>query len=297
MSPRPELAMMDTRVAAQLSKLPRQGRTHIFVACMPKTASTFVNSVLRRLTGFSAVQLILALDNEQEIYLPAFMGMDNTDTVTFQHVRATPSNLFLLQSAGIRPIITVRSFFDIVVSLRDMVENEQDRPFFNVKFPYTREFLKMGHERQLDAIIDLFMPWFFAFYVSWHDACRYGDFEATWLSYAEFTEDKARAISAILRYHKIYRSPRQIQNAFQASRRPANRINKGVKGRGSEQLSEAQKLRLTHMAAYYPWVDFSLVGIDRPTENLQDQQPRPFKRLLDQVPQEEPSQGDDSRVA
>ncbi len=297
MSPRPEFAMMDTRVGAELSKLPQQGRTHIFVACMPKTASTFVNSVLRRLTGFSAVQLILALDNEQEIYLPAFMAMDNTDTVTFQHVRATPSNLFLLQSAGIRPIIAVRSFFDVVVSLRDMVENEQDRPFFNVKFPYTREFLKMDRQRQIDAVIDIFMPWFFSFYISWHDACRYGNFDAVWLTYREFSEDKCRAISAILRYHRIYRSPRQIQSAFDASRKPGNRINKGVRGRGSQQLSEAQKQRLIHMADYYPWVDFSLVGIDRPTENLQEQQPRPFERLFDEVPREEQPDGDDCRVA
>jgi hypothetical protein len=297
MSPRPELAMMDTRIGAELSKLSKQGRTHIFVACMPKTASTFINSVLRRLTGFSAVHLILALDNEQDIYVPSFMRMNNTDTVTFQHVRATPSNLFLLQSAGIKPIITARSFFDVVVSLRDMVENEQDRPFFNVKFPYTREFLKMDRERQLDAIIDIFMPWFFAFYISWHDACRYGQFDAAWLTYGEFSEDKVRAISAILSYYKICRSPRQIQNAFEASRKPGNRINKGVKGRGSEQLSQAQKQRLLDMANYYPWVDFSLVGIDRPVENLQGQQPRPFKRLFEEVPQQENLSDEDSRVA
>ena len=263
MGPRPGVARIDNSVGRKLQQLARQNRTHIFVACMPKTASTFLTSVLARLTGFQVASLIMTLDNEQDMFVPAMGLLNGKDTLTFQHMRATPSNLYCLHHARIEPIITVRDFVDVVVSLRDMIELEQQREYFNALWPHPQEFLKMDRERQLDALIEIQMPWFYSFYVSWHDACRYNGFSARWLTYEQFSRDKPGAVGAILRRHGIERSRAQIEQACRAARTSRNRVNKGGKGRGRAQLTDDQICRLHRMADYYPWVDFSPVGIDR----------------------------------
>jgi hypothetical protein len=279
MGPRPELAVIDKSMEPQLQQLARQRRKHIFVACMPKTASTFLTSVLARLTGFPVAPLIMSLDNEQDVFAPAMGAFNGKHTLTFQHLRATPSNLYCLHHAGIEPIITVRDFADVVVSLRDMIELEQDREYFNALWPHPKQFLKMDRERQIDALIDIQMPWFYSFYVSWHDACRYNGFPATWLTYEQFSRDKPAAVGAILSRYGIRRSRAQIEQACTEARSNRNRLNKGVSGRGREQLTDRQIDRLGRMADYYPWVDFSLVGIDRECEDL-DAPAEPFGMLI-----------------
>lgn len=279
MGPRPGIARIDNSLGPKLQRLARQDSTHIFVACMPKTASTFLTSVLARLTGFPVAPLIMTLDNEQNLFVPAMRLLDDRNALTFQHMQATPANLYCLRHAQIEPIVTIRNFADVVVSLRDMIEAEQDREYFNALCPNPREFLKMDHERQLDALIDIQMPWFYAFYVSWHDACRYNGFPATWLTYEQFTSDKPAAVSAILRRHGIERPRAHIEQACRAAKTSRNRLNKGVKGRGRAQLTDDQMRRLHQMADYYPWVDFSPVGIDRQPVDV-DAPVAPLEMLL-----------------
>ena len=283
MGPRSEFAEFSPQLAQALAAIAAQGRTHVFVACMPKTASTFISRTIRRLTALGICPLYLAKTNEQDMSLMAMDRLHNQDTITFQHVRATPSNLFLMRHAGLVPVVTSRNFADVAVSVRDMIEKERARPFFNAFIPYTDQFLQLDHSRQLDMIVDVLMPWFFSFYVTWHDACRFGNCPASWLTYEQFLADKPGAIMAILAKHGIHRTREQVQGACDACNSDRNRVNKGVAGRGRQELSDDQLARLRAMADYYPWVDFSLVGIDRPV--VCDQPGRPIRMLLSPVSQ------------
>ena len=100
-------------------------RDHLFVACMPKSGSTFLANALSELTGYRYVNLAYAYErSEQNLYLPKLIDSFSFGSVTHLHVRATESTIDLMKMFSIRPVILVRNIFDIVVSIRDHMFNE-----------------------------------------------------------------------------------------------------------------------------------------------------------------------------
>lgn len=99
---------------------PQQLGLHLFIACAPKSGSTFLKNVLVRLTRFKDLFTVYAaLQNEHELDLPQMVKFGTVNTVTQQHCRATEANIQLMQAFGIKPVILVRNIFDTVVSLLD----------------------------------------------------------------------------------------------------------------------------------------------------------------------------------
>ncbi|MDH3232775.1 MAG: tetratricopeptide repeat protein, partial [Alphaproteobacteria bacterium] len=81
---------------------------HIFIACMPKSGSTFLRTALMALTGWQEAYMTFAfLQNEEELYLPYLRAAARLNTVVQQHCRATVPNIQLLQAFAIRPIVLV----------------------------------------------------------------------------------------------------------------------------------------------------------------------------------------------
>ena len=106
---------------------------HIFIACVPKSASTFLKNLLVNLTGFQDVFMVYAAgQTEHELYLPTVREFAHFDTVTQQHCRASDANVHIMQAFGIRPIVLVRDIFDSVVSLLDFYNNQG--AFYNSYF-------------------------------------------------------------------------------------------------------------------------------------------------------------------
>ncbi|MBA2703465.1 MAG: hypothetical protein H0U60_06415, partial [Blastocatellia bacterium] len=69
---------------------------HLFIACVPKSASTFLKNLLVNLTGFRDLFTVYAAgQNEHEIYLPTLREFADLDTVTQQHCRASDANVHL----------------------------------------------------------------------------------------------------------------------------------------------------------------------------------------------------------
>ena len=102
-----------------------QGSDYLFVACMPKSGSTFMAHTLSELTGYRYVNLAYAYErNEQTLYLPKLIDSYSFGSVTHLHVRATESTIDLMKMFSIRPVILVRNIFDIVVSVRDHMFQE-----------------------------------------------------------------------------------------------------------------------------------------------------------------------------
>jgi hypothetical protein len=238
----------------------------LLIACMPRTASTFVSSVLVEATGFSRTMLTHAYGRyEQELYLPKVIDASLRSSVTQQHVRATPVNLEIMKRFSMRPVVLVRNLCDVVVSIRDYLFLEGfDR--FPTMYA-TKAFAEMPIERQYEFIITFGMPWYFDFYVSWYDACASGRVEALWVTYEELCGDWAGGIGRILEHYSIAKSQQEVVSAIERTRaREAKtiRLNEGVSGRGERRLSEAQRDRLRAMAELYPWVDFGPVGLGAP---------------------------------
>jgi hypothetical protein len=138
---------------------------------MPKSGSTFLANALSEVTGYPQVQLCFGYErHEQDLYLPRLVDACRKDTVTRHHMRATKFNTALLKKFNIKPVILTRNLFDVVPSIRDHLFREGFEKF--PCFYCTERFADLSEEKQLDCIIDLALPWYFNFYVSWFDTWR-----------------------------------------------------------------------------------------------------------------------------
>ena len=250
------------RIAFSLKKRISSHGDYIFVACMPKSGSTFMAKALSELTGYRYVELAYAYErNEENLYLPKLIDSYSFGSVTHLHVRATNSNIDLMNTFSIRPVILVRNIFDIVVSIRDHLFQEG---FEFPTFFCNEKFGELTEKEQFDFIIEQGLPWYFNFYVSWYAAVLSGNIKALWMIFEDVVSDWKEALSNVAQFYGIQKTDKEIEKALErmeGKRRQEIRLNKGKVGRGSSELTNDQKEKIVSLARFYPWVDFSKIGI------------------------------------
>jgi hypothetical protein len=233
---------------------------HIFIACMPKSGSTFLKHALHRLTGWREASLTFAfLQNEEELYLPFLRAVACTETITQQHCRATIPNIQLMQAFAIRPIVLVRNLFDTIVSYTDFFDGGATvNTFFGGRWE------SFERERRIDLMIDHIVPWYLAFFASWSDAMTRGQLDCMLLRYEDMIADKTATLGRLAEFYALDVSAADCTAAVVAIEGDPNkdktRFNKGVAGRG-EELTDAQRDRVRNLAAYYRDVDFGPIGL------------------------------------
>lgn len=240
---------------------PSQLGRHLFIACAPKSGSTFLKNVLVRLTQFKDLFCTYAaLQNEQELDLPQLAKFGMCNTVTQQHCRATEANIHLMQAFGIRPIILVRNIYDTVASLRDFYA---DGFTFSTFFDH-EDFSRLPPDEQVNLLIDHVVPWYFQFVASWQRAERDGRLSLRWLTYEAMTADKTACIGDVLEFYGISAKPADIETVVTTceSDPRANRFNKGIAGRGQTIITDNQRQRIQGFARYFPQSDFSCLGLE-----------------------------------
>ena len=249
------------RANLRAKRLFTKRRNCLFVTCFPKSGSTFLVSALADSTGY--MRQFLGYDhlNEQDLYLPNLIDTYNINIVCHQHTRATAPNLELISEFGIRPVVLVRNVFDCLVSLRDHLEQEsRQTPVFNA----TDGFLAKPHDDQFDELIDIALPWYVSFVTSWKMAGTTGS-APLWLTYEEMMADKREAVRRVLDFYGLSQFDDGIDAAIsRVDKGSDTRFNKGITGRGQEQLSTQQRQRIIDRFRHYPDLDFSSVGIGYP---------------------------------
>ena len=233
--------------------------THIFIACVPKSASTFLKNLLVTLTGYRDVFMVYAAgQNEHELYLPTLRETAHLDTVTQQHCRASDANVQMMQAFEIKPVVLVRNIFDSVMSLLDFYDKGA---FYNSYF--REDFKSLDEETKIDLLIDNIIPWYFQFVASWSLVEKQKTLDIFWLSYEDLIADKPSVIQNILKFYGFGAARRGIEQKIREIESESRKIrfNKGVKGRGESRLSERQKQRIRRLARYYPATDFSRMGL------------------------------------
>jgi len=256
------LAMADQR--AELADfttdiIKEQLGTHIFIACVPKSASTFLKNLLVSLTGYRDVFMVYAAgQNEHELYLPTLRETAHLDTVTQQHCRASDANVQMMQAFGIKPVVLGRNIFDSVMSLLDFYDKGA---FYNSYF--RADYQSLDKETKIDLLIDNVIPWYFQFVASWSLVEKQKSLEVFWLSYEDLIADKSSVIQNVLRFYGLGASLRSVEQKIRETESENRKIrfNKGVAGRGEAGLSEQQKERIRRLAKYYPATDFSRIGL------------------------------------
>ena len=233
---------------------------HIFLACAPKSGSTFLKNVLQSVTGFKNMfSVYAALQNEQELDLPHLVKFGNTNTVTQQHARASEANIQMMQAFGIRPTVLVRNIFDTTASLLDFYTNGY---VFSTFFDRV-DFERLSSEQKVDLLIDNVLPWYFQFVASWQRVEAEGRLQIDWLTYEEMVADKAGTIARILRFNGVNPISTVIDAQIAAVEGDGekNRFNKGRTGRGLELLTPDQKRRITALSRHFPSRKFDLLGV------------------------------------
>ena len=251
-------ALRSLRFNLRAKRLFTKRRNCLFVTCFPKSGSTFLVSVLAESSGY--IRQFLGYDhlNEQDLYLPNLIDAYNMNIVCHQHTRATSPNLELIKEFGIRPVVLVRDVFDCLVSLRDHLDRESRRtPVFTA----TDDFFSKSQTEQFDELIDLALPWYVNFVVSWKSAQSEG-VETLWLSYEDMMADKAEAVRQVLRFYGLDQFGSRVDAAIaNVDAGDGTRFNRGVRGRGRSLLSAEQQQRVMDRFGHFPDVDFSMIGI------------------------------------
>jgi len=232
---------------------------HIFIACVPKSGSTFLKNVLVSLTGYRDAFMVYTPGQfEQDLYLPMLDSVTGDDTVTQQHCRASDANVQLMQAFGIRPVVLVRNIFDCVVSLLDFY----NRGAFSNSF-FRGDYSSLDEETRIDLLIDNLVPWYFQFVASWSLVEKQRRTDLMWLSYEDMIDDKPKTISEVLGFYGLGAPRRGIERRIKEieSKKRRTRFNKGVAGRGASRLSYEQKDRIKSYARYFPTTNFSRIGL------------------------------------
>ncbi len=242
---------------------PAQLGRHLFVACAPKSGSTFLKNLLIDTTRFLDVfSTYSGLQNEQELDLPQLARFATDNTVTQQHCRASEANIHLMQAFGIRPVVLVRNIFDTAMSLRDFY----DGGFIYSTFFEREHYIALTPGEKIDLLIEYALPWYFQFLASWQRAARERRLEVFWLTYEELTADPPAALSRVLAFHGMQIKSEDAQRivAARSSDQRSNRFNQGVSGRGEAGLSASQKERIAALARFFPATDFTAFGLAPP---------------------------------
>src|SRR5437762_2846418 len=186
---------------------PEQLGRHLFIACVPKSASTFLKNLLVNLTGYRDLFTVYAAgQTEHEIYLPTLRESAHLDTVTQQHCRASDANIHLMQAFGIRPVVLVRNIFDSVMSLLDFYnKGASQTSYFRADGP------SLDEETKIDLLIENVIPWYFQFVASWELAERQRRLEIHWLAYEELIADKPASVLKLLGFYAMAASRHGVE--------------------------------------------------------------------------------------
>ncbi len=236
---------------------------HVFIACFPKSGSTFLANSIKEITGFDFVVFVSSYEqNEHDIYEPALIQRYSCNTVTHQHTRATDPNIRILRKHKIKPTILVRNIFDTIVSMRDHIMIETHKwPMAYITPTLFQDFTK---REQYDFIIDMIIPWYFNFYTSW--ITNMAKIDCLVIKHEDMIADPQKTIRNVLEFNDITvkmddsNISRVIKGVI-GSGKDKSRLNKGIAGRGETELSIDQKNRVRSLTHYYKNIDFGLIGL------------------------------------
>ena len=240
-----------------IEKLPCD-REHILVACFPKSGSTWLSETLSKLPDFHRVDLVPVYGRrEQELAFEKLLLFHTINYVAQQHCRFSIATERCLNAFSIKPVILIRNIFDCIVSAKDFMDLAKEDPDIAVgPMAYVSQAYHGWSETdKYDFIIDMMVPWYFNFFVGWHDYSG-----GTWVLYRELLAEPLATVKRIVAELNLSVEEPTFANALTQASESSTRMNVGRTGRG-EGLARHQKERVYKFASYYPTIDFSPIGL------------------------------------
>ncbi|MBX2853303.1 MAG: sulfotransferase domain-containing protein [Phycisphaeraceae bacterium] len=220
-------------------------KPHILIACMPKSASTFLATTIASLKGFRRYRLIPDYGaREQELCEIRLSRYNRKTYIAQHHLRHSAWTQKLIEQYRLTPVVIVRDLADTAISLRDHFRREPHGQGPTARLlPHHADL----PDEQLDeAIVGLAMPWYINFYVGWRLAG-----EVPIYDYEQYTNNPAGVIGEILEHAGCAMTQEQINASLNSvNKEKVAQFNVGVSGRGS-QLSDPAKQALQNMLDIY----------------------------------------------
>ena len=175
------------------NKSTQNNDVHILLACMPRSGSTFLSTIISFLPDFVRADLVPSYERrKQELSQPEIERYLGKNFVAQHHVRLSDQTHNFIIRYALFPIILVRDIFDIVVSLNDYFSLEST--ITPVAY-FTEEILGWSEEKRLEAIVDLAVPWYFNFFASWF---HYGN--RLFITYEELIDNPLVCVKKVLEF-------------------------------------------------------------------------------------------------
>ena len=232
----------------------------IVVAAAPRTGSTFLSIVLQEVTKLHRFRLSSGYaTNEHDLYLPALCIVNDSGCISQMHMKGSFHNASLINSFKIKQIILVRNIYDIVASLFDDLRKKEETPGYHTgengySFLWLDSATKnMNDENLIDMIIDLAIPWYVNFYVSWYRLAEQNIVNPIWVNYEDMMNDKNNTIISILNFIDF---PFNGEINSTILNEKYSTYNKGGSGRGNILLSDERKRKIIEKFSYYEDVNF-----------------------------------------
>ncbi|KAA3519650.1 hypothetical protein G6L63_05030 [Agrobacterium vitis] len=258
----------------------RARQPNVLVACAPKSASTFISMALVQALDIPLANLALpsltpgsgsALGGNlrsQETDELALMrhGLNGRGYVAQHHIRCTPYLARQMALYNIRPIVTVRNFFDTLISLDDMFQSwrASNRPvdtiFFDDGLPINYHHLPF--EERLDMLVAAQAVWYAQFLLSWQRCEMLNLVKPLWVSYeTDFLGDKAVLADRIATFTGADSQAAQKITEALADKRDGERkrINQGIAGRGAEVPDNIRRQAMAIFDRYAGYGDLTLL--------------------------------------
>jgi hypothetical protein len=243
--------------STSLAKMPCD-RDHILLAALPKSGSTWLEEILAALPGQTKVQLVPGWQyREQELAFERLIAFHAMNYICRLHIMFSDTTAAYCNTFSIKPIVSIRNFFDCVPSVRDWFDTgSEDTPLQGPVSHIPKEYYRLSDEEKFDYIIDMMMPWYFKFFIGWQECSN-----CVWVRYEDLVTDPASTLADVFDKIGLGLSRPIIEGALERAARIPTKKNLAKIGRGAALLTAEQKNRIKKFASYYPSVDFSPVGL------------------------------------
>lgn len=217
---------------------------HVLIACTPKSGSTFLAKALSAAIGLPLRHVSASFGHNEQDILERRLRRLSRRAVIHQHIKGTCNNVALMKKYAVRPIVLVRNVFDSVISLDDHLQREDHR--VPTGFVH-REYWTMPFEERLTYLIQIHLPWYFNFFMSWREAST--GLQTFPLTYERLFANVPQTLVEILAFYRVPATTNQMAQVVQELDKTGTRFNKGVAGRGETLLTDNHKHAIRQLAA------------------------------------------------
>ena len=235
---------------------------HVWLVCAPKSGSTWLSAILGNLLKFPEIPLVPDYhrrEQEADIFPLFFSGKEGNIFSPQQHCRYSNMTGNITNALNSHIILQLRNIFDSVVSVHD---------HFNLgtgdggSSAYIDQTIwdKLNKEDKLWFIVDLIVPWYINFYVSWYKSPLFNSNRLMIVDYNDLNQHPEKTVKSILEFISEPRDHDLITAALNTSQKQDTRKNTAISGRGAE-LPKKMRDRIMSYKRFYTDVDFSHIGL------------------------------------